>query len=142
MAVRVRLRIQREDRVVEAVALVNSGYEADSPQLMVPIALARALGLWPPPPGSREEVFETAGGPARVWVVRGSARVKAVVSEAESREVEVDIVISLHIDEPLISDVLAGKLEIAVEDFAEGLWRFRWEQPGTVRRSEKRSPFV
>jgi len=40
MAVRVRLKIWREDKVLETVALVNSGYEADSPQLMIPISLA------------------------------------------------------------------------------------------------------
>lgn len=33
----------------------------------------------------------------------------------------VDLVISLHVDEPPRSDVLAGVLGIAVEDFAEGL---------------------
>ena len=45
MAVRVRLKIWREDKVLETVALVNSGYEADSPQLMIPIFLAKALGI-------------------------------------------------------------------------------------------------
>ena len=50
MAVRVRLRVSRGGSGVEVVALVNSGYEADSPQLMVPVALAKVLGLWPPPP--------------------------------------------------------------------------------------------
>ena len=73
MAVRVRLKIWREDKVLETVALVNSGYEADSPQLMIPISLAKALGIWPPPPDSKEEIFETAGGSSRVWVVRRSA---------------------------------------------------------------------
>jgi len=142
VAVRVRLRVSRGGSSVEVVALVNSGYEADSPQLMIPTALAKTLGIWPPPPDSREEVFETAGGPARVWVVRGSAVVKAVAEGAESREVLVDLVVSPHVDEPLISDVLAGALEIAVEDFAEGLWRFRWEPPSRLRRSERRRPLT
>jgi hypothetical protein len=53
--------------------------------------------------------------------------VRLVASDAESKEVEVDLVMSPLIDEPLISDILAGRLEIAVEDFAEGLWRFKWE---------------
>ncbi|MGB9630848.1 MAG: hypothetical protein ACPL09_02545 [Candidatus Methanodesulfokora sp.] len=43
-----RIRIFRGDKTVDVVALVNSGYEADSPQLMVPIQVARELGLWPP----------------------------------------------------------------------------------------------
>jgi len=52
-------------------------------------------------------------------------------------EVQPGIVISLLADELLISGVLAGALEIAVEDFTEGLWRFRWE-PGEKLRSLKR----
>ena len=138
MAVRVRLRIMREDRHLDVVALLNSGYEADSPQLMIPVDLARVLGLWPPPPLAREEVFETAGGPIRVWVIRNAAEVKVVAKDVESKIVRVDIVVSPLADEPLISDVLAGELELAVEDFAKGLWRFRWEPKEKVRESEKK----
>ncbi len=138
MAVRVRLRIMREDRRLDVVALLNSGYEADSPQLMIPVDLARVLGLWPPPPLAREEVFETAGGPIRVWVVRNAAEVKVIAGDAESKTVRVDVVVSPLADEPLISDVLAGELELAVEDFAKGLWRFRWEPKEKVRESEKK----
>ena len=138
MAVRVRLEIRGGSRVLEAVALVNSGYEADTPQLMIPVELARKLNLWPPPPEAREDVFETAGGPLRVWILRRAARVRVVASDTSSREVDVDIVISPLADEPLISDILAGELEIAVEDFAKGLWRFRWEPKEKLRPSEKR----
>jgi hypothetical protein len=137
VAVRVRLRIERGDVVREVVALVNSGYEADTPQLMLPAVLAKEMGLWPPPPDAREELFDTAGGPVRVWILRSAAKIKAVAEDAESGPVEADIVISQLIDEPLISDVLAGKLSIAVEDFLEGLWRFRWEPTERVRRSER-----
>ena len=128
MAIRVRLRVEREDRVLEEVALVNSGYETDTTQLMIPIDLARILGSWPPPMDAREVVFETAGGPVRVWVVESAALVKAIASDAESRGVNVDLVLSTHIDEPLISDILADKLGV-VKDF-EGLWRFKWEPMG------------
>jgi hypothetical protein len=138
MAVRVKLRIMRGDSVIETIALINSGYEADSPQLMIPLTLAKTLGTWPPPPDSREAVFETAGGPVKVWVIKRGARVRVIASDVESREVEVDLVISPLIDEPLISDILAGRLEIAVEDFAEGLWRFKWESIEKLRKSEKR----
>ena len=56
----------------------------------------------------------------------------------KSKEVKADIVISPLADEPLISDILAGELEIAVEDFAKGLWRFRWEPKEKVRISERK----
>ena len=138
MAVRVKLRIRREDIVKDVVALVNSGYEADTPQLMIPIGLARELGLWPPPLDAREETFDTAGGPLRVWVVRNIATVQVVANGTTSGEVRVDLIISPLADEPLISDILAGELEIAVEDFARGLWRFRWEPKERVKVSERR----
>lgn len=74
MVVRVRLRIERGGTVREVVALVNSGYEADTPQLMIPAVLAKEMGLWPPPPDAREELFDTAGGPVRVWILRSAAQ--------------------------------------------------------------------
>ena len=138
MAVRVRLRVKKGPVVLEAVALVNSGYEADSPQLMLPVGLARELGLWPPGPDMIEATFETAGGPLRVWIARRAITVQAIAPDASSPEVEADAVVSALADEPLISDQLAGALAIAVEDFAEGLWRFRWEPREQVRRSEAR----
>jgi len=138
VAVRVRLRVERGGRYVEAVALINSGYEADSPQLMIPIALARELGLWPPPPTAREEVFDTAGGPLRVWVVRNAARAQVLTKDASSKRVMVDLVISPLADEALISDVLASELELVLEDIGRGLWRFKWDPVGKLRMSERR----
>ena len=75
MAVRIRLRLRKGDKALETVALVNSGYEADSPQLLLPLNLARKLGLWPPQPEMIEATFETAGGPLRVWIARKAIKV-------------------------------------------------------------------
>ena len=63
------------------------------------------------------------------------AKVSVVAEDVQPKEVEVDLVISTMADEPLISDKLAGALEIALEDVAEGLWRFRWEPKEKVRKS-------
>ena len=123
------------DKVV--VALINSGYEADTPQLIVPVSIAKELSLWPPPPDAREMTFETAGGPLRVWLIPRAVKAQVVAEDACSREVSTDIAISPLAEEPLISDVLAGELELAVEDFARGYWRFRWEPIEKTRQSEK-----
>ena len=138
MAVRLKLRLKRGNKIVDVVALLKSGYETDTPQLLIPTGLARELGLWPPGEASREDIFEAAGGPLRVWIVPEAATVKVLAEDAESKEVAVDLVISPLADEPLISDQLAGRLEIAVEDFAEGLWRFRWEPREKLRGSAER----
>jgi hypothetical protein len=135
VAVRLKLRIRVGDKVVEVVALLNSGFEAPTPQLLIPIDTAKALGLWPPE-DAREVILETAGGPLRAWFYPRKALVKVVTEDAESREVLTDIIVSPIADEPLISDMLAEELEIAVESFGRGLWRFRWE--GKLRRSERK----
>jgi hypothetical protein len=124
MAVRLRLRIRVDEKIVEIIALLKSGYEAPTPQLLVPVDVARTLGLWPPE-GAREVVLETAGGPLRAWFYPRRALVKVVTEDAESREVLVDIVVSPIGNEPLISDMLAEELEIAVESFGRGLWSCR-----------------
>lgn len=91
-----------------------------------------------PAPDSREESFDTAGGPLRVWIVRRAAKVRVTAEDTASKEVIVDIVVSPLADEPFISDILAGELEIAVEDFARGLWRFRWEPKEKTRESAEK----
>ena len=135
LAVRLRVRIRVGGRVVDCIALLNSGYESDTPQILIPLDLGEELGLWPPPKGAREYIFDTAGGPLRVWLIPRAGYVSVVAEDVESREVLTDIVLSPLADEALIGDVLAGELEIAVEDFARGLWRFRWESRDKLRRS-------
>ncbi len=138
MAVRLRLRIRVGERVTEEVALLNSGFEAPTPQLLIPISTAKALELWPPTSESKELIVDTAGGPLRVWFYPRAAFVKVITSDAESREVLTDLLVSPLADEPLISDMLAEELEIVVESFGRGLWRFRSEAPGKLRPSERR----
>ena len=62
MVERVRIRIEKKNKVIETSALVNSGYEAETPQLLIPIKSAQLLDLWPPRNGFEETKFETAGG--------------------------------------------------------------------------------
>ena len=49
MAVRVKLRIRARGsgRGVETIALVNSGFETTTPQLLIPRRLAEELGIRP-----------------------------------------------------------------------------------------------
>jgi hypothetical protein len=87
MAVRVRVRISLGDRSLETIALVNTGYEAETPQILVPIPAAEALGAWPPQ-GAFESTYETAGGPLRTWVYPRGCRVKIVAEGAATVESE------------------------------------------------------
>jgi hypothetical protein len=120
MAVRVRVRISLGDRSIETNALINTGYEAETPQILVPIPAAEALGAWPPQ-GAFESTYETAGGPLRAWVYPRGCRVKIVAEGAATVEVEADLVVSPITDEVLINDKLTGKLQIVLEDAGQGL---------------------
>ena len=74
----------------------------------------------------------------KTWLYPRVGRVCILYDGNSSKEVDVDIVVSPMTTEPLISDALAEELEIAVESFGRGLWRFRWEPKEIVRKSEKR----
>ena len=61
MVCRVRVRIGRGGRTCETVALVNSGFESDEPDVAIPVRVAERLGLWPPGPAPTV-TLETGGG--------------------------------------------------------------------------------
>jgi len=136
LVVRVRLRIRTVDgRSAECVAILNSGFAAPTPQLIIHVDVAERLGL-KPEEGVVVEL-ETAGGPAKALFYPRKAFVKVVAGDAESKEVLVDIIVLPTVREALVSDMLIDELEIAIESFSKGLWRFRWEPQGKLRRSEE-----
>jgi hypothetical protein len=127
VAVRVRVRIARNGKEIVASALANSGYESETPQVLLPIEAAEILNLWPPEKNLEETVFDTAGSPLRVWVASRAVKVKVVVEDIDMPFVEADAVISLIADEILLSDKMISELNIALEDPGRGYWRFTWE---------------
>ena len=138
MAVRVKLRIKSRldpSRSVESIALVNSGFEADTPQLLIPVKLAEELGLARRLLEARVEAYGTVGGPIRVYVLPSSIEVAIAEEGAPSKVIVADAVISEYEREVLISDYLAGELGIIVEDFKEGVWRLKTDPPDLKRRT-------
>jgi len=140
MPVRVKLRLKpllgsRAGHVLEAPALVNSGYEADAPEILLPLRLAEELGLWPP---ERLDIahVHTPTGPGRLYLLGEALEVQVVVADRETRAVRAHVVVSEHEREVLLSDYLTSSLGIAIEDPREGLWRFRDEPLDRLRRSE------
>ena len=83
MAVRVRLRVRslRASKEVVTSALVNSGFEAETPQLLIPRKLAIELGLWPPPNDAYLIEVGTAGGPVRNYLVPNAAEVSVETND-------------------------------------------------------------
>ena len=133
MAVRVKLRIRSSGGEVATSALVNSGFEAETPQLLIPRSLAAKLGLWPPPPEAYLVEVGTAGGPVRNYMVPGAAEVYVEAGDRTVGPVRCDIMISSHEYEVLISDKLGGELGIVILDL-RGKWRFSDEDK--IRETE------
>ncbi len=143
MAIRVRLGIRsrfEEDKSVSVVALVNSGFEADTPQILLPAEIARRLGLHLRLLEARIESYGTVAGPVRLYVLPGSVEVWVEEPDVASPRVVCDALISDVEREVLISDYLAGELGIIAEDFKLGYWRLRDDPERRLRKSYKPEP--
>lgn len=124
MAVRVKLRIvSKSNGEIVTSALVNSGFEAETPQLLLPKSLASRLNLWPPPLEAQLIEVGTAGGPVRNYLVPRALQVYAKTEDREVGPIECDAMISLLEREVLISDNLGGELGVVILDL-RGKWRF------------------
>jgi len=122
MGVRVKVRVKYRSASLDLVALVNTGYETDVPEILVPVSVAEKLGLLPKlPEGTIVETYKTASGLMRVYRV-GGADASLLAGDVEGRSVETYIVISEYTDEHLMSDQLASQFGIVIEDPAKGLW--------------------
>ena len=128
LVVRVRIRIKsRFGGEVVTSALVNSGFEAETPQLLIPRTLAARLGMWPPPLEAQLIEVGTAGGPVRNYFIPRAAEVYVETEDRRVGPVECDIMISLLEHEVLISDVLGDELSIVILSL-RGKWRFSDEE--------------
>lgn len=139
MAVRVKLRLRARTsgEIIEASALVNSGFETESPQLLIPIELARRIALYPPPPTSTIIEVGTAGGPSRVFLVREVIEVWVVTDDREVGLKVADILISPIEEEVLMNDKLTEELGIILLATGSGKWRFIDDPADKIRYSQK-----
>ncbi len=138
MAIRIPIKIKTRlepIREIRTIALVNSGFEADSPQILIPIKLAKELNLHSRILEARIESYGTVAGPIRMYVLPSSVEVWIDEPDIELVKVICDALISDTEIEVLISDYLAGELGIIVEDFKHGYWRLKTDPPDRVRHS-------
>ncbi len=132
-----RLGIEYRDKYIEVVGLVNTGYEGDVPEILIPIKTAERLGVWPNlPEETLIETYKSASGLMQVYRIRG-ARVYLVGRDIKPVKVDSYLVVSEYTDEVLINDQLISSLGIVIEDPAKGLWRIRGET--RIRESESYS---
>lgn len=141
MPVRVKVRIKslkglKIGYAVETSSLLNTGYTGSSPEVIVPMGLAENLGLWPPPNEAVESTYDTAGGPARFYMVKQAATLQVVEDDSTSNELVVDTVISPMEREVLLSDYVIGEFSIVILNAYKGLWRFESDPLEKIRRSK------
>ena len=134
MACRVKVRIERGNRDVETVALVNSGFETDSPDIAIPISTAKELGLWPPSSAS-STILDTGGGEVTNPYYVDAANLKLILGDREVESIRVNVIVNPHIDEVVISDYVASELGIVLLDIRRGLWRLSDDPPNKVRHT-------
>ncbi len=134
MAVRLNVRLKRGSLEVTTSALVNSGFEADTPVIAVPLRLARRLGLWPSQRASLVEL-DTAGGRVETPYIKGALELEVLVEEGARKSIVVDVIVAPRIDEILISDYVASELGLLLLDLRRGLWRFSDDHSSRIRKS-------
>lgn len=115
MPVRVRVKIKslmglNPVASIETCSLLNTGYTGASPEVILPAKLAEKLGFWPPPNEAVESMYDTAGGLARFYAIRGAALLQVVEEDVTSREL--DTVISPIEREVLLSGFVIGEMGI------------------------------
>ena len=134
MAVRVRLRIRKSEREILTTALVNTGFESDEPQLIIPLRLAEALGLTHGR-ASIEEFSVAGGGAVSGYRLEEPLDIELMLEDRPPVAMRVPITILPRETEVIMSDCLASELGIVVPDPWRGLWCLRDE----IGRKERRS---
>jgi hypothetical protein len=138
MGVRVRIKVNVGNKVAETVALVNSGFETETPQILVPHKFILSnnidLDILGKP---RIQEYDTAGGPIIMYMYPESCTVNIVEEDRLSKSVKADLVISTIEKEVLLSDALTEELEIIIISPRKGLWKFTDDPLNKIRYSYK-----
>ena len=117
--------------------MVNTGFETEEPEILLPRKLGREIGLFPPASGSVLQEYEVVGG--HVLIIRNAKQVgvRILAADKQTAFVKAYPVISETEKEVLISDSLASELKISIENPKKGLWRFSDDPIRSLRSSEK-----
>jgi hypothetical protein len=136
--VRVRVRVVIGVRVFEVIALANTGFETDEPQLLIPYNLLVEKNIDVSDLGKPTLLeYDTPGGSVTMYVYPRACRVSIVEPDRSSREVIADLVVSLTEREVLMSDALIEELGVIIVSPRKGLWKFT-DDPSTTTRSSQR----
>ena len=128
MGARVDLHLRQPNgTVLSTTALLNGGFEAADPHVLLP---RRAYQhLFPQDPvGVYEEQVQTAGGTDTVAVVPGAVEAWVHGGDRSSVVVGVKVLVSDAESEVLVSDTAIDAFGIEIKSHGQGLWRFNDEE--------------
>jgi hypothetical protein len=128
MACRVKIKIRRENKIIETIALLNSGFESDA------LDIAKKLGLWPLH-STTTAILDTGGGETVNPYYEFCAELELILEDKESKKIKLNIIVNSYIDEVAISDCVASELGIMLLDFKKGLWRLKDDPLEKIRES-------
>jgi len=132
MVCRVKVRVRVKDKVVENRALVNSGFEADAPDIVIPTNIARQLNLWPPRTNITA-ILDTGGGEVVNPYYENCGILELILDDRENIRIKVNIIVNPHIDEIALSDYVSSLLGIVLLDIKKGLWKLKDDPTEKVR---------
>ena len=124
-------------RTVDVIALINSGYETSTPELLIPRDVAKDLGLYPSIPVESEvKEYVLADGSRRTLIrIPNAIEVSVVTDDRIVGPIKASVVIAEHAEEPLISDKLSDALGIVALAIGQGLWCFKDELGRKTRKT-------
>jgi len=133
LGVRVRVLLRRGDKEIITSALLNTGFESEELDLVLPSQLADELGL-------RSELGEfvrldTAGGPLECAFVEQALELKLLLEDREGPELTCNAIVSPYEREVLLSDAVIEALGIQIISAKSGKWRLKDDPPGLERSS-------
>mgnify|MGYP000341891567 CR=1 FL=1 len=140
MVVRLRVRIRSSSGELITSALANSGYEAEEPEVVLPVSVAERLGLYPSLPGGTEveEYVGVGGSIVRAFRTRGAVELTVLADDRMGGPVRATAVITPGEDEVILSDKALDALGVVLLRPGAGIWRFSDDPPGIERASERR----
>ncbi len=137
MVCRIRIKLKTSQETIEDTALLNSGFESDEPDIVIPVHIADKLNLWPPK-SSTSTLLETGGGEIITPYYKSAGELELILEDREPKRMKVNIIVNPYIDEIAVSDYVASQLGIILLDFKEGDWRLKDDPPDKIRKSSEK----
>ncbi|RKX71645.1 hypothetical protein DRP53_00745 [candidate division WOR-3 bacterium] len=134
MAVRVKILIEFGHKAIETVAIANTGYETEEPEVLLPEQLGRSE--WGEMFNSLKSIeYKTFKG-VLPFKALGEATIRVKAGDRESKPIKAKLLVSGFDREVLLNDKAIGALGISLIRVDIGRWRFTDDPPDKERDSE------